>query len=264
MPGMQATNAVASFLVYLPFKLSMIFRFAMHHRRDGMPLLTIGAWFAAMTVVLGATLSPIIGAAALRGSVDAVFVAIAAGGCVLAYGAILLISGYFQGSRGIARIHHVADFTRIGLVSRLVRSAPFHHLHHGFAMLASPGTLAGAMASRIAHTLLIALRLKLAAMIVGVDVGWSHAFLYAVLHFIIGVVSPAGSVGTREGGLAGLAAMIETGDSSGFQVVALLVLASESAVTAVAAVAGLIYLRPDRLMKSGPAASEPAEPTPVL
>src|ERR1051325_3196290 len=39
-----ATNGLCSFLAYLPLKTGAIVRVLIHNRRDGVPLLTIGAW----------------------------------------------------------------------------------------------------------------------------------------------------------------------------------------------------------------------------
>src|SRR5690606_21428503 len=42
-----ATNALATFLAYLPFKISLIVRALIHQRRDRVPLVLLGAWMSA-------------------------------------------------------------------------------------------------------------------------------------------------------------------------------------------------------------------------
>ncbi|HRQ74272.1 MAG TPA: hypothetical protein PLU35_14715, partial [Phycisphaerales bacterium] len=55
-----ATNALATFLNYLPFKLSAISRVVIHNRRDRVPLLTIGGWFGAVLGVMVVSLAPLV------------------------------------------------------------------------------------------------------------------------------------------------------------------------------------------------------------
>lgn len=248
--GVLATNAGATFLAYLPMKLSAISRFVIHNRRDKVPVFTIAAWMGAVGITLAASLCPPIGAAVWRQRIDPLFVATTAAGLALAYALTLYIARHFAGERGLARLHRLTDPLKIKLLDRGMRSTFFHNFHAGFDMLAHPWTLALAMLMRTGDVLVQAARFALAAKVVGVELGWENAILIATTYFIVGVISPAGTLGTREGGATAFAALLPSLPTNGFIVVALVVGASEFVTNTTCGLAGLIYLRPDKLLRA--------------
>src|SRR5205823_14123082 len=85
------------------------------------------------------------------------------------------------------------------LLNRGMHSPFFHNFHAGFAMLAHPWALLLGMTLRTSDLLVQAARFALAAKVVGVEMTWEGAILIATAFFVIGVMSPAGNLGTREG-----------------------------------------------------------------
>ncbi|VAX41234.1 hypothetical protein MNBD_PLANCTO03-956, partial [hydrothermal vent metagenome] len=65
-----AINALCTFLAFLPFKIGALTRVAINNRRDGVPILTIGAWYGCMFAVMLAAYLPAMGASMWRGGVD--------------------------------------------------------------------------------------------------------------------------------------------------------------------------------------------------
>ena len=244
----QAANAMATLLAYLPLKLSAISRFVIHNRRDGVPLFTIAAWMGAVGIVLVSSLGPPIGAAVWRGKIDGVFVAVMLGGMAVAYAIVLLVARSFAHAAGLARLHRITDRFNSRLLNKGMHSTFFHNFHAGFAMLAHPGTLAASMVFRTTDLLIQATRFWLAARVVGVELAWEGAILIATTFFLTGVLSPAGTLGTREGAATVAAKLLPGVSGDGFYVVTLVVSASEMLTNAVFGTSGLVYLRPDRLI----------------
>jgi len=252
-----ATNALCTFLAYLPFKLGAVTRIAIHNRRDRVPLLTVGAWFGAMLVVMAASYGPIAAASLWRRGVDAAWWCAGLGGAaVLAAGAVM-IARPFAGERGLARLHRVLDGLRLPLVGRLSRDERFAQLHSGAAMLACPKAVATTTALRLADIGVLAARFVVAGTIVGVAFGWEEAVLVASAYYLIGVVSPFGLLGAREAGAVWLAGALGlaagTGQSAeavarSLTVLTLFITGTESVVLLAGAAAGVVRLRPDRLL----------------
>jgi hypothetical protein len=245
----QSANAVAAFLSYLPFKLSIVSRFIIHNRRDGVPLLTIGAWMAGVAVVLLATLTPIVFATIWRKQVDWVYVMVLATGLVCAYLSLLLVARWFAGSRGLSRLHVLTDPVRFAPLDRAMRAGWFVKLHAGLDMLAHPWMLALSMSTRLADLLIQAARFSVAGYCLGTHVPFDLAILAASTFYLIGVLSPSGSLGARESGTTGIAALIAVPglEGSAFTPIALTVSASEVLVNATGAMTGLLWLRVWRL-----------------
>lgn len=246
--GTQAANAIASFLAYLPFKLSVISRVIIHHRRDGVPVVALGAWLAANAVLVLGILGCVTVARLWRGSVDPGFVA-AAAGLLIVFGVILCFAArLFAGEAGGARYRTLAG--KLGPLGRLMAWPMFLHLLAGFDILAKPRVVGGVTIVRLIDIAAQTGRFVVAAAIINVPLTWSSALLPAVAFFIIGAGNPAGAVGGREGGTSGIAALLhlESAVSLGdFKVITLVVSGSEILLYSVAAVLSAIYIRPDKL-----------------
>lgn len=255
--GTQAANAIASFLAYLPFKLSVISRLVIHHRRDGVPVVALGAWLAANAVLVLGIFGCVTAAWVWRGGVDIVFAG-AAAGMLIAFGVTVCISArLFAGEAGRERYHALAG--RLGVLGRLMVSPMFSHVLAGFDILARPGVVGGVTVVRLIDIGAQTGRFVIAAKIIGAPLSWSNALLPAVAFFIIGASNPAGAVGGREGGTSGLAALLhlESVVSLGdFKVITLVVSGSEIMLYSVAALLSAIVVRPDKLaLRPAPPAS---------
>lgn len=260
-----ATNGVCSFLAYLPFKLSAIMRFVIHNRRDKVPVATISAWFATLAVVMAVVFTVMIATVLHYGKIDAIWLVLTLGGLGVSGLILLLIARRFRGEIGLQRMERLVGFTRIPALKKPLRWKLWLQLHAGFDMIASPGALYGAMLNRLLDAGVQAARFVIAAKIFQVDLTLEQSILVSMLYFIVGVASPSGLVGLREGGAAVLAGQLlqKAGLSSDqgrsmFSAVALLVSASEAIAYLTGGAIGLAWLRPDRLLKLR--ASTPVEP----
>ncbi len=242
----QAVNATASMLSYAPAKLSIVYRAMVHTRRDGMPLLLVGAWLGATAVILLATFLPLAGVAAWRGRADGLFWTVAAALLAAAFAAIVASSRLFAGERGLNRIRRIGAGVRLAMLDRVLASARFARLHAAFDMLSSPTVVGLGLTIRVADLMLQAARFLLAARMLGSEVGFDAAVAAACTYYVVGVVSPSGSLGARESAATGLTSLLATGGAhaSAFAPVALVVSASEAVIFLVAGLTGMACTQP--------------------
>ena len=246
----QATNAVGTLLAYAPFKLSLLFRILIHTRRDGVPLLMVGGWFAAVAIGITAGTLPLFVTSLVLGRVTPIFAASVLGGLLVLHLVIWRLSAVFAREKGLALLQRLADRLTPSVIARFTRSGSFVNLHAAFDMLSHPWYLALQMVLRAVDLCLLSARLLLAASVLGVSISASQSVIYAAVHFALGALSPTGALGTREGVTAGLASVIDPALADQLKLVLLVVLAVESAVTLGAAALGLVRLRPDRLLRA--------------
>ena len=254
-----ATNAFTTMLSYLPFKISVVARVALHNRREGVPVLLIASWFGAVGAVILVSLGPVSLASLWRKGVDPLWWIASGGGVIFCTGGLLLVAGLFAGDRGLSRVHAIADRLKLGVLDRFVRTDSFKHLHAIFGMLAHPPAVIGATLLRLSDIGVLTVRFMVAAAIVGVSLEWEQGVLFASTFFMIGLISPFGMLGTREAGSLGVAGLLGfSGAGESLAVVVLVVSATESLVYLLAGVAGGVWIRPDRLLRAAKAAA-PAE-----
>jgi len=249
----QATNAIATLLSYLPFKLGLIFRIVVHNRRDAVPLLTIGAWYMAMFALIATNLGPPVGASLLLQGVDGVWWTLTLGGVVVLTSLLVLVSWPLSGDKGMARIHRVLDPIPVPPLHTFMRTESFARVHAGFGMLAHPWASFWATVMRLSDIAAQTARFVIAAQILGIDMGWETATLIATSYFMIGLISPFGMIGTREGGTLGLQALLgielaSAGEGDPMALIILFVSATESIAFFAGAGFGVVWLRADRLL----------------
>lgn len=242
-------NAIASFLGYLPMKVNLLVRIAIHTRRDRVPLLTIGAWFAAVAVMLLGTIGVITAMALARSTIDAIWIAGAVLGLVALGTFVVFFSRLFAGRTGLGRLRTMASKLGLGFVNRFLASERFEHVHAGTDMLAKPGTVASVILLRVLDILAQAARFPLAAAIIGQQISYRDAFLFAAAGFLISILWPTGPTGAREFGIIQLCKKLNIANAEAFAVVVLLIAATEVIAYLAGAIAGLLYLGPTRLFK---------------
>jgi hypothetical protein len=246
----QAVNGTASFLSYAPAKLSILYRILVHTRRDGVPLLTMGAWLAAMSVIVVAAMAPMIGLAEWRQKADAVFYV----GCIVSilvlFTIIVLSARAFSGVKGLARIQSIFGAVPWKFFQRIPHLAAFQKLHAGFDMLASPSAVGGSLTIRVVDLLVQAFRFIVAAKILGETLHLDTAVMSACTFYLIGVTSPAGSLGAREGATTQMASWMKIPglDTGEFAPIALTVSATEFVIFLTAAVLGILWIQPWKLL----------------
>lgn len=222
--GVQATNAIAVFLSILPFKLGLVTRALIHHRRDGVPFKLLVAWMAGMAALGVAAFLPLGVAGLWFGTIDARWALVAGGG--------------FLGT-------HAAGWVcaRLALNYKVLS-----RLSLGSDMLLRDGRLLAAMAAaRLADAGILSARFYLAAKLTGTDLPPDLCVLLGTTFFLISVVSPGGALGFRESGVAALA-LAKGFDEQALALVAVLVSLTEVLTSGGLAIIGCAIVRPDRLL----------------
>lgn len=263
LDSVLATNAIATALNYVPFKLSMLSRILIHNRRDGVPLLTIMGWLASVIVILVATLGPIVAISLKHPTIDGTWFALVGGSLLIVAGAVIVGARVCLTTPVRRTARSLTMRKKLG--RRFLASSMEPHILDGLRMLASPTALGTGVALRIADVAAQSARFVVAAGILGVTLSFDRAFLLAATYFGIGIVSPFGMLGTREAGAAGLADALTIPNPDAIAAVVLLVSATEALVTIILATIGAVYLRPMRLMVKEVAriAHEEAAPAPT-
>lgn len=242
---LQATNAVACMLAPLPFKLSVIFRVFVHTARDRMAILTIGAWFACFGLLVVMTYAPVLLAGWWRQRADAMWAAAALVGVAASMGAVVVAAGWFGvESRWNGLTGWVLRLPWPGVVRRVL-SGLIARGHEGVRMLSHGGIVFGSAGLRLADIGVHTARFVLAASILGLALPVDQAVLAGSAFFLIGMLWPAGQVGFREAGTAGMLSLIFPEiDFKPFMVVVTLISATELLTLLVMGAAGLAWLRP--------------------
>jgi hypothetical protein len=251
---MAAINALCTLLGNAPFKLSLVARTLIHHRRHRVPLPTLVSVLAGTAGVILISLGPALGATLLLRRVDTLWWALTIGGT------LVLALVCVRVARVLAPIEawHALARRMPGALARVMHSAPALKLHHGLRTLADARAVAEALAWRAADLAVATARFKLAAFALGAALPWDQALIAASTYFILQGAAPTGALGAREGGTAAvLGALI------GAQALPLIVTvtAVESAANLVWGVAGAAYLRVDRLLRGAPATPAPTAAT---
>lgn len=220
------TNAIAAFLSVLPFKINLLTRLVIHHRRDGVSFKDILSWLGAMTALAFSVLVPVGLAGVWRGTMDALWWLTAAGGSLA-----LAWIGVWLGH--LALRHRVLQVLSLGS-DRIARHWPTVMAHTGLRWL---------------DVALLCLRFMAAASAAHVELPLEKIILLATTYFLLSVFAPAGALGFREMGTAGV------GVAAGAQteevvLVTLVVTAVELVASGLLCVPAVVRLRPDRLLRS--------------
>lgn len=246
---MSAVNGLATLISYAPFKIALAFRVLVHRRIDKVPVLTIGAWFAAIAVVTVAVVGPAIGASfAVRGG-SAAWWAMWIGGSIALTAASIAIASAFQGQAGWEKLKKLLAGVGLGAIVRWLGTEHGLKIHAGVDMIAHRRATSAASGLRVADILVQAVRIRVAAEILGVELDWGGSMVIASTYFLIGILSPIGMLGTREAGSAGMAALAGVHGPAGAEsilLVSLLVSASEAIVNLAGGGLGAGYLRVDK------------------
>jgi hypothetical protein len=223
---MQAVNAIATAASPLPFKMSLITRVAIHRRRHAVPFVVIGGWFVAFGVVAGCINGPALLASVARGRLDAlwwlIFIAgVFACACGVLFGASL--------ARRWERLDHLS--LRAG------------------RMLGDPRRLALLMGLRTADLATFVARFSVAATAMGMHLSFADAIFASAIYLMAGMVAPAGTLGVREGAVAGVAMLPGDLDPTALATLSLTVTVAEIATSLFAGAVGATWLKPHELLR---------------
>lgn len=244
---MHATNAIAGLLALVPFKLSIVFRVLVHNRRDGVNLLTIGAWFTGVSLVILSVLAPVILASWWRGRADAWWLGASLLGILLSASTMLALARWISSERGWAFAKRV--WIALPLPRVIKHSTLLDRVHEGLRMLSHPRTLATCVLLRATDLACQAGRVYIAARLVGLDIPMDQAALAGSVYFLVGAISPAGQAGTREGVTAAIvAALLPAMTIETLALIVLPISASELLVLLTLSIIGMPLVRPDKLL----------------
>lgn len=197
-----ATNAIATFMAYLPFKLSVVTRFVVHNRRDKVPVLTIGAWILAEAILMAAALGPLALASFWLKEVNALWWLVSLTGVLACTVVGSALARQLAGDVGLARL------SRVGLGERITSTEGFSRVHSGFEMLGNLRATLIANAFRLIDIFGFALRFYVAARVLEMPISGQDAMLLGATYFLIGASSPTGMLGTREAGTIAIAGLV--------------------------------------------------------
>lgn len=246
LSDMVAVNALATFLSYLPFKVSVVCRWIVHNRRDGVHNLTIGAWFVVVAGLTVVTVAPMWLAFARPDTAGHWWWLVVAGAIAVAHTIAWQAARFVRGPRGMARLR------RFGLPEHWAHREWFARLHDGASMSADGHSVWVSTVARVMDIASFGLRFAIAAHIIGVELSTEEALLIGLAYFVVGVVSPFGTVGTREAGA--LAMAVGAGvvsaelEQDALLTAILLVTVSEAVTSLIGAGLALAWLRADRLL----------------
>jgi hypothetical protein len=246
LSDLAAVNTLATLLSYLPFKMSVVFRWVIHNRRDGIHNLTIGAWFVVVAGLTVVTVAPMWLAFAGPAGAGHWWWLVVAAAIAGSHAAAWQTARFVRGEKGLRRLR------RVGLPEPLLQREWFGRLHGGASMAADGHAVWVSTLARVADIATFGLRFWIAAGIIGVDLTAEEALLIGLAYFVIGVVSPFGTVGTREAGA--LAMAVGAGvvsaelEQDALLTAVLLVTASEAVTMLVCSGLALGWLRADRLL----------------
>jgi hypothetical protein len=228
--ALVGVNAIATFLTVLPFKLNLLTRVLIHHRRDGMPFKDIIAWLAAVSALGLAVLAPIGAISLLLGEVDAAWLALAIGCVVVGHVCAVFVARAAQ--RGVWN----------GWLSRASLGSD--------RVLKHPGPVVAHAVLRSLDVVVLVARFAVGASILGVELTLGGAALLGTTYFLLSVLAPFGAAGYREVGTSMLGSAAVAGFTAG-PALALLVTVAEMVVSGVMALVAAAGLRLDRMVVGG-------------
>ena len=222
------TNAVCSFLAFLPFKASFIVRVLIHHKRDGVSMRAMVPWMFGFGLSAMGAFIPLLIAAMLAPTLGRWWVLAGVGGAFLC-----TFLGSMLAKLAAARVAWLRALSLGSYV--VVKETP---------------VMMGACAFRLLDTGIQTGRFLVAAAAMGIALPVERAVFDATVYYMIGSASPGGVLGFREGGLAWLASLLNLDDDA-INEVALLALAvtgAEAAFFCVFAVIAAGVMRLDKLV----------------
>ncbi|MEM7228361.1 MAG: hypothetical protein AAF432_06035 [Planctomycetota bacterium] len=214
-------NLVASVLNYAPVRAGLIVRIIYHLRIDGLSLLQIGAWIAAITFTVVITIAACFGATIIRQDIDLI--------TLLLTGVLLLVFGYV-----------LSIITRHTIVERYGQGLDL--------VLSNRRILGVAIGLRLLEIAAIGVRMWCGVRILGLDLNVYEVMLLAYTDLMLSI-NPLGRVGWREAAIAFVAGMLATNSISTEEIdstvysLGLIVSAGELMIVLPTGLAALVWLR---------------------
>ena len=225
----QAVNMSASFLNLMPVRVGTVFRVVYHAQVDGVPLIPIFGWFAAITVTTIASLGTIAVATLLTPALSLQWF-------------LFIFAGYLVSGLIIWGITHIPIIKRIGGGAE--------------KMFGDPRALCVGLIGRFVVLASVCGRLAVAGVIIGLELSVQDIILLSVAMILVSF-NPLGRFGWREATLAFLAPyiapealnLLNEGDENKL---ALIESAGEASALIIFGVIALLWAAP-RLLRKRPA-----------
>ncbi len=215
LAGVLATNAVATMLAYLPFKVSAAVRAGIHLRRDGLTVAQLFAWWGCFFAAMGGTIGPMALASVWRGEMDTLWWLACGLGMTACYLGSLMMARWLANDRG----HRwLAVSAGAGPWRRVLTPVRVEELHESFAIIGHARWLLAAYAIRVVDMLVQAMRFRSASEALGEGMSLSDGVVVATGYFAMLVLSPFGALGAREAGAVGAGAIVGSGGPAGASV----------------------------------------------
>ena len=206
---LQGVNLVSSLLNYAPIRLGVMSRYFYHVRVDRFSILFVTGWIVVVGITVLAVMGAAVGATLLQPRPGVAW-------------ALVFLAPLF------ALILALPMMARIPVIRRFTRG--------GEAMLTDRGWIATAFALRAFDLGMWAIRLGIAASILGIDLPTGDVLLLAITALVVSL-NPLGRLGWREAAVAILAAQLAapglgaTELDATFKQLALLESAAEASIT---------------------------------
>lgn len=208
-----AVNAIATALAYLPFKLSVVFRVLYHRTMDGISLLRFGGWAAAVAGPMAAAMIPalLLAPSPLRRQ-PVVFIMVATFAAFASGLALARLSAFFATGAGWRHWRRLVARLAGRRGIKLLKGNIVNNLRDALHLLARPRTVCLGVAARFLDGASLAARFLIAGELLGTPVDPGNAAIAGICFFALGVVAPTGTLGIREGGAAGVLAILGVND----------------------------------------------------
>ncbi|MDX9911625.1 MAG: hypothetical protein RBS39_07335 [Phycisphaerales bacterium] len=254
MMSVQATNGIASLLGLLPLKIGFVARVALHHRRDGVPVVLVAAWVLAVLAVFAGSIGVIVAVALVRPAMDGTAWTLLAAGmvamAVCCVGSARLLGSSLARTAAGRAAERLPGWVMRAVVRPVARGGRGAHARAMLTMLASPRCVGTSSALRVVDFTLLSMRYMVAAEMAGQDLGFGGAVLLAAMFYAAEVASPVGVLGVREAGTIALGTGAGAMSMEALAVVTLLVSGGDTIGKLVCGLLGALWHRPDRVLRA--------------
>lgn len=171
------------------------------------------------------------------------------GGAALLSVGIVVVSRYFSAGRGWVRLERfitTRETLRPQRPGRVLSRNVLERMREALRMLGNPAVVASSAVLRVLDIVVQAARFVIVADILGLELSADHAVLAATVYFLVETLAPTGALGVREAGTIGALGLLA---NQSFNVVVLAVSAAEMVVRILLMGLGVLWLRPDKLLR---------------
>jgi lysylphosphatidylglycerol synthase-like protein len=221
----QRVNAAGTMAAPLPYKMSMIIRFSAHHKIDGMPFTQLFAWFASFGVLMLTVALPLTVVSLSLESVNQLWWILSSAGVLAAMLCLCFVM-------------------RWSLKNQKLRKLTLNSGH----MLGHWPTVWQTTLVRLLDMISFGARFWLVSKALDAPMAIDQVVLATSVFLIAGMLAPSGTLGIREGAVAGIGFLPGALDTQLLASVTLVVSASEIATATLFGSVSLLWLKPWKIL----------------